>query len=490
MSLHRHCHHLGLSLWVAIAVIAAVMIPAGTLYAQTGEDTPQAQPPSNVGPELNPNLQAPPSPSASTAPEAAPPSSESSASANDDSSSQLPTATNLETGLPLRTTMSPLHWGRLSLLSFTAFEGYDTNLQLQPTASASSLTALQFLAIYSIQRARTSFNLQYRPYVWFTQHTTYKDFAANSLDLDTSHNFGHAWIMTLADSFRYSPELANQLGGAFSPDYQTATSTNSPFLALQRKYWTNAANIGLDHQLSQRSHLVFNLTDNFVRMWNGTNGQTLPEPIPTTNEQNTYGGGLTWTRDWSRKNMVRLSYDYRRQQTSYLYGNTNYHTFDVGYTRILKPTLTFTIQGGPGFWSGQAVGSGSNFRRTTAQGSVSLFQAFHGGGIAFSASRNANYSGVFSNSLNNRYEVSLTKHFFRRWNATATGSYIQQEFVGRPTTTGELAWGQMAYRLTHMWSIFGGYQYYHTVNGLLPYAPQHFASLGIRWAWEPELDHK
>src|SRR5262249_28564924 len=35
--------------------------------------------------------------------------------------------TDLETGLPLKALLSPFRWGSLSLLSFSAYEGYSTN---------------------------------------------------------------------------------------------------------------------------------------------------------------------------------------------------------------------------------------------------------------------------------------------------------------------------------------------------------------------------
>jgi hypothetical protein len=480
----RSSHLKNFAARIATAVLATVII-CPMLRAQSTDSGQPTQPSTSSGPELNPNLQPPVVAPTSTASPDTQSAADSSTSGED--SNPRPLATNLETGLPLRTVMSPLHWGRLSLLSFTAFEGYNTNFQLQPTGSSTQLTAFQFLAIYSVQRAKTSFSLQYRPYVFFTQHTTYKDFAANSVNLDTSHNFGRAWMLSLADAFRYSPELANELGGAFSPDFQSGTSTNTAFLALQRKYWANAANINLDHQLSQQSHLIFDLSDDFVR-FSGSSRQLVPETAPGFNQENAYSAGVKWSREWNRNNTLRLSYNFRRQEVPNISGDSNFHTINVGYTRILKPTLTLTMEAGPGFWSGRAIGGSNVEHRTTAQGSVSLTKSFRGGGIAFAAIRSANYSGVISNSLNNRYDVSINRQFFRKWKATATASYLQQEFVGKPSTKGELLWGDVAFRMTRMWSLFGGYRYYHTTA--LTAAPQHFVSLGLRWAWEPELKHQ
>lgn len=493
----ENVHHCArrLGSWIVIGIIASLIAGASPMSAQNDDNASSAQPATTPGPELNPNLQPPSSPAgpAAAAGTAQSPSEEAN-SQQQASSYQQPPVPNLETGLPLRTTMSPLHWGHLSLLSFTAFEGYSSAYQFgQSQVPASGLTALQALAIYSIQRSKTSFDLQYNPYVWFTPQTTYKDFAANSVNLNTAHVFSRAWTLTLADAFRYSPQMANTLGGGYSADFASGLSNSNPFLALGEKYWTNDANINVDHQLGERSHLIFNATDDYIRisgMGNGLMPGQNPSFIGPFNEENMYGGGVTWNRQWSTKNTLLLSYNYRRQQTPLTYANTNYHLLDVGYSRVLTPTVTFSIQGGPGFLSGQAPAAQNgttSYRSTTAQGSVTLMKAFRYGGIAVSANRDVDYSGIISDNLNNRYDVTATRRFATRWTLSLTGSYVQQEFVGQPTTDGELGWGELNCHLSRMWSVFGGYRYFR-ISGPVPlFAPKNFASLGIRWAWDPEV---
>src|SRR5271166_6872399 len=45
--------------------------------------------------------------------------------------SVLPLPPSLDSDQPLQVVMSPLHWGRLSLLSLTTYQGYDSNPDLQ-----------------------------------------------------------------------------------------------------------------------------------------------------------------------------------------------------------------------------------------------------------------------------------------------------------------------------------------------------------------------
>ena len=182
--------------WVAVIVVCVVVACPNFSAAQSAgnRSANPAQPPASPAPALPAQPPTPvytpgQTPDAATSQDA---TQNQDGSANPDSSSadasQNSTQTvakNLETGLPLRTVMSPLHWGHLSLLSFQGFEVYDSNYQPQQAIAGRQLTALQGLLVYSIQKAKSSLNLQYCPYVWFSQNSTYKNFTANALDLTT-----------------------------------------------------------------------------------------------------------------------------------------------------------------------------------------------------------------------------------------------------------------------------------------------------------------
>lgn len=406
-------------------------------------------------------------------------------SAGSTDNSTVPVAKNLETGAPLRTVLTPLHWGHLSLLSFQGFEVYDSNYQPQQAIVSRQMTALQGLVVYSIQKASSSLDLQYEPYVWFSPNQTYKNFTANSVDLATSHTFSRRWRLTGDETFQYSPNLANTLQSAFTTDFLSNTSNQVAFLSAGRESLINNVGVTLTSQISKSSQLSFNLLDDYIRLgsYQGSLNTTLPNVALTMNQ---YGGGVTWTRQWSTKTSLNLAYNFRRQSASLFAANSTFNTVDVGFNRVLKPNLSFSLQVGPG-WSdaGGVVKGTPTQRRTTVQGSAQLLKSFRTGGIAFSFYRNSEYSGVISNSFNNRYDVSVNRRFFTRWNFLVSGSYIQQEYVGKPMSTGELGWAQLGYMLTRNWSVFSGYRYLNLGGNEAWSGPQQLVTAGIRWAWQP-----
>jgi len=188
--------------------------------------------------------------------------------------------------------VSPLRWGHLSLLSFTAFSAYDNNYPLQGVGQSSlgsQLTVLQGLLVYSIQRARWSTDLQYQPYIWFAPQSSHADFAAHAVDFHTAHNFTSQWRLNVTDTYRYSPLLANSLGPAFSADFSSNTASSNPFLSTGRKLLLNSANLELERPLNERSKLSFTFTDTFISL----SGNPINQPGITSfgiqEKQHAYG---------------------------------------------------------------------------------------------------------------------------------------------------------------------------------------------------------
>ena len=480
--------------WIVLGILVVLVLFSNRLYAQA-DDAASQQPPSadTASPDAGLEQQQPTlgsQPPTETQQPTEPPQGTN--SSPDNGASQQPAVRSIETGLPLHSVVSPLRWGHLSLLSFTALRAYDTNYQPQGAQQpqvGSALTALQALLIYSIQRSRWSLDLQYRPYAWFSGHTSHTNFTAHAVDFHTGHNFGREWRLNVTDSYAYSPAPVNLLGSPFSADFFNNTTSSTSFLSTGRKSLINSADLAMERVLNERSKLSFSFTDIFIDLSENSTNPAGPTASPTPTMRHTYGPGATWSRQWSRRNTISLTYSYRHQTYPGSIGSTDFQHVGVGYTRILRPSLTATLEIGPG-WSSASTGRTSNpYRRTTLQGSAELFKQFKKGGVALSFYRNSDFSGVISNSYSNRYNLAITRHFYTRWDAELSGSYVQQEFVGRHTITGEMGFAQLAYLLSRNWSLFTSYRYFSTsrssVNDTL-LGPQQIVSVGIRWAWKPE----
>jgi hypothetical protein len=344
--------------------------------------------------------------------------------------------------------------------------------------------------LYSFQRTRWSLDFQYHPSVWFSNQTTHTDFAGHAVDFHTAHNVGRQWRLSVSDSYKYLPPIANSLGSPFNVDFSSNTASSNPFLSTGQRILGNSAILSMDRVLNERSKLGFTFTDSFVSLSEGSTNQPATTLIAT--QQHAYGPGVTWSRQWNSRNTISLRYNYRRQSYPGSLGSTDFQSAGVGYNRVLSPTLTAMLQIGPG-WSSSTAGANRSYRRTTLQGSAGLYKQFTNGEVALSFERNSDFSGVISNSYNNRYNLAVNRRFYTRWNTELSASYIQQEFVGRPTTTGELGFIQLGYRLSRGWSLFTNYRYFNTsytsVNSKL-FGPEQLVSAGIRWAWEPERTTK
>ena len=230
--------------------------------------------------------------------------------------------------------------------------------------------------------------------------------------------------------------------------------------------------------------------DDYVRL--GSYDGPAPTTIPAlAEEMNAYGGGLSWTQQLNAKTSVSAGYNYRRQLLSFG-GDSTYNNVELGFSRILKPGWTFSLEAGPG-WDQSAVPTANgtqNRAMTTAQGTAQLYKSFHNGGVALSFYRNSQYNGVISNGYNNRYDVTFSRQLLTRLSFMVSGSYIQQQFLNAPTSTGELGWAQLGYMLTRNWSVFTGYRYLNLTRNQAWSGPQQMVAGGIRWAWQPQNAHR
>src|ERR1700730_4040831 len=106
---------------IVLGMLVALVLFSNRLYAQDDNAAPQLPSADTSSREAGVDPQQPTTePQQTTEPQEA-------TDVSQDDASQQPAGKNLETGLPLHSLVSPLRWGRLSLLSFSAFSAYDNN---------------------------------------------------------------------------------------------------------------------------------------------------------------------------------------------------------------------------------------------------------------------------------------------------------------------------------------------------------------------------
>lgn len=397
--------------------------------------------------------------------------------------SDTPNAVNLETGLPLRTVMTPVHWGHFSLFSASLTGIYDSNFLQSMTPEAAQSTFLNTLVVYSLRRRRTQFDLQYMPTVWAANGQVHNDFANHAVDGFTSRALSRRWAVDLHDNFRYSPQQFGWTTPSFAPDFISNTAQSNAFLLADQKMLMNNFNATLNGELGERSRISVGYTETFIRLspLSDNNSNSI---YGVTSEENISAFTANWNRNLTRRNSVSVNYQFESMYEHYSGLRTHFQNVLLGYTRTLRPTLTLSLQAGPG-WSSYHGGVGSSPRTRTAEGSFSLFKSFREGGIALSFTRSNNFVGVISNAYNNRYDVSVAHKLARRWRTQVGYSYVQQELTNSKRLNSGLANVSLDYSLTRNWSLFSSYHYFTYTGAQFPYSRRSVMGAGIRWAWTP-----
>src|ERR1700680_3244918 len=66
----------------------------------------------------------------------------------------MPLPLSIDSDLPLQVVTSPFRLGRFSLLSFSGFQGYDSNPALATSAQGTEFTSFSGLVVYSLRGSR------------------------------------------------------------------------------------------------------------------------------------------------------------------------------------------------------------------------------------------------------------------------------------------------------------------------------------------------
>jgi hypothetical protein len=390
----------------------------------------------------------------------------------------------------LRSLRSPVHWKNFSILSFSAYEGYDTNTNLQQLPIGSSLTALNALAIYSAEFSHTRLDLQYHPFYWFSPKRTYKDFGSAAADLATTRPISPHWRVTLADSFHYSPSEESTIEGqSYGADFNQGLTVGTPFLSTGWNVLNNDVRLQFEDRYSEYSSVEVHADQGFVRVSElpGASVALLAPFAYPTQELLTWGGGADWTDRLSARNNLDVRLDYRKQSSlGTSQGDGEYTILTGGLAHLITPSFRIIAKAGPGWHSAYSLSSGNAHLLTTVQGFVEAFKQFQKGGIAASFNRSDAFTGVIGNGFNNRVDLTVDRHLSTHWSAIATGSYLEQGVGDGKRLTGKFASAELDYFVTRNWSLFLQGRYLGIRNGSPLFAPEKIATVGFRWAWVPE----
>jgi hypothetical protein len=117
---------------------------------------------------------------------------------------------------------------------------------------------------------------------------------------------------------------------------------------------------------------------------------------------------------------------------------------------------------------------------------LAVSKQFRRGAAILSFGRNNGFSGVISDSFQNRYDFTVFRQMNTRLHFSTSASYVQQQLLNARSAKGELISGEARYSLTRDWSFFGQARYLKVDGGQRTVAPETNVIFGFRWAWSPE----
>jgi hypothetical protein len=405
-----------------------------------------------------------------------------------------PVTTSLDTGQPLNNRAVALPAGRvtlfsighLSLLSLSSFYEYDSNILFAPHPESANALGLEALLLYSIGNERTALDLQYRPYVLIAQGTAQADLLANAVDLHTYHYLTPSWLLDLDDRFQYSPPRGSPIDPTIRPDISAPGGiSRDPFLFNGQTTLNNTALVRLEYT-NEYNTISFQGQYQYVETWNPPNSTdsthskeppVTPEPT-TSMEDNTGGGGISWTHRFDQDIEFGVSYRYDRQLISSEASGFQYHTVLLNYSQKIRPTLQMLLSFGPS-WQIRNKGAAG----TTLVGSASLAKTFGTSSLALAYARNYDYIGVISSSYYTRYDGFYTRSLGRALELSVGAGYAQQGSNHFPSYDSREEWARGSYALSDKLSAFLEFANVSGQGGMFPSATRNLFIAGLRWAY-------
>lgn len=408
--------------------------------------------------------------------------------ANPVAAAPAPAVVNLETGQRLTSPISPLRLKNLSVLSFETVYLFDNNfLFSQDNPQSAQAATLRALVVYSIRRRTAELTLQYRPYLLSSRGTFEKDFTSHTLDLRTEKHLGPRWLLTIGDSFRLAPDRGRLFDFGVIPDYLNGTVTKNPFLATGQKYLENDLRGSAEHFLSVRNRVGFDLGYQLIRVSGIPDAEagTTDPFLRGLQSMQSLSAGVSWTHvfDPSRDVQVRYGHERRYYNSG---GNVQFHNLLFTYNWRVRPSLRLRLTAGPSILlPARPTGAiAASVATKSYQATFAATKTFRASGITFTFARNADFTGVISNSFNDRYDVSYTRRLRQRWNVIVGAGYVRQDFLIGPPVEGQQTWFRTDYLLSRSWSAYTSFSSLHE-TGVTRLGRRNLLMAGIRWSWRP-----
>ena len=384
-----------------------------------------------------------------------------------------PTSSNLHTSREFLGKVSPLHWGRLSVVSFSYLQAYQTD-----TRSHIDSSVLKSSISYAVDKGGMDFVAEYSPAIWVSQSGTRFNFANHDFDLATHRKVGR-WVLGMSDSL-YALPLRSQFSQfGFDPAYNLRNT--DPALILGDAL-SNSARFTLDRLLGPADRLQLGLGYLYYKISNASVDQS----VPRNSTEHNADASLYWNHRLGWRSSLGLDYTYSQRYFNREIANlpteiSRHHSVMATYSFEPKPAWSFSAGFGPTIWRGAGARQSKSYIV-----SASARRKFRRAAVTLTFNRSDEFVGIIGDNLSNQLELAFAVALGRKWSLTTGGTYTR-EVLDPHAVHGWRSGTQANYALGRNFYWFLGFSFIHQselspVNSL----PSYFASTGIRWEWNPK----
>ncbi len=425
-----------------------------------------------------------------------PPSSQDSSTSSGDSTNSSqepgqepvpdhPETSTLETGQPLGqgNRVVALRWGHLSNVSVESFYAYDSNYTFSASNPApTDEVAARVIADYSLGNERTGLDIQYRPFIVYSQREQTYNFAASFVNFHITRRLGSRWNINFHDIFQYEPDVALFINPTITPNLSTGEITQAALLGNGSTLLRNNTSAILSYHLRRHDTISFHGQYNYVDLTDSPSAD-IHSLEPYYRTESTLGGGAGWSHSFGPDHEFGVTYNYDEQVIGNLVNAGQHHSVIANYRQKIRPTLLLQVSGGPS-WQIRENGLPDH---TTYIMAAEILKTFHESTLALLYVRNYDYTGVITDAYHDRYDALFSRNFDHTWGFALGGSYLQTESTGsfmvQQQIEGRTLWGRVSYYMTPQWTLFATMLNSAFAGGPTPYASRNFFMAGVRWSY-------
>ena len=324
---------------------------------------------------------------------------------------------------------------------------------------------------------RTRFALQYKPQVSIVDGEVMSDLLNQTATLNFAQQLAPRLSMSLSDSFSY---LGNRQfnGNPMSMDPRSGSIFQQNYLRGTGRVLSDSVSAGFSYQTSARA--TVSVTPFY------TYANTTGNAGTTSNVDASYIGATTnLSYALSPRRNIGGYYSHQSSIISSSTGANQFESFGLNYSEQTG-TYVISAQGGGSYVHGGSTAAlEASANSWTGTGSLQVSKMMKDSSIALMASRSEAFAGVISASMNDRVDLTYSRHLGRKTSFSAGGGFFRtlQSSVSSGRDHGKYVSGQVQY------DIAPGIQSFFAINHVIQSGDGTqvtsggwtYFSLGITW---------